>query len=142
MGATIAVRRMGSQIGVASKTAQSLPQRARKGTEVRPNLAELIFEIGGVASCELLLVFGKVFDGKNRFRRANGHTSAAVDALNGVDKKLSGGFEAGFILLGMNAISGTHIDAQGVLNASVGNYVGHGETLPDKFAFRSYRSSV
>jgi hypothetical protein len=89
--------------------------------------ASLVFEEGGVALDERLLVVGDIVGGEDRIRSAGRDAGATIDALSGIDKKLSGLFEAGLILLGMNAIGGADIDAEGILDAGISDYVGHDE---------------
>jgi hypothetical protein len=91
-----------------------------------------VLEVSSVAFDELFLGFGYVFKGKNRVRGAGRDAGAAVDALRGIDKELLGRFETGLVLLGMNAIDRANIDAQGVLDAGIGDYVRHGKGLRDE----------
>jgi hypothetical protein len=42
---------------------------------------------------------------------------------------LSGGFKAWRILLGMDAIGRANLDAEGVFDAIIGDYLGHGESV-------------
>src|SRR5271157_3802472 len=90
--------------------------------------ASSILEVRGVLLDERFLIFGDIILGKNRIRGAGRDASAAVDALRRVDKKLRGGFEAGLAVFGMNAIGGADIDAERILDAVAGNYVGHDES--------------
>src|SRR5271166_3421065 len=106
----------------------------------RPEGASLGFEVSGVALDELLLVLGKVVDRVNRIRGTDGDAGAAVDALYRVDKELSGSFEGGLILLGMNAVGGANIDAERVLDAGIGDYVGHDEVSVINKESRYWRS--
>jgi hypothetical protein len=77
----------------------------------------------------LFFFFRNVIDGKHCIRGANRDACAAIDALDGIDKELARGFEAGFVLLGMNAICGAHVDAEGIFDAGIGDYISHGEGL-------------
>jgi hypothetical protein len=88
-----------------------------------------VLKISSVLFDEWLFVFGNVVDREHRIRCTRGNARAAVDALRWVDKELSRFFEAGFILLGMDAIGGADIDAEGILDAGIGNYMGHDEYL-------------
>lgn len=87
------------------------------------------FEVGRIGFDKLLFVLRDIVDGKDRIRGAGGNTRAAVDALRWVNKKLFRFLETGLILLGVNAVGGTNIDTEGILDAGVGNYIGHDESL-------------
>ena len=58
---------------------------------------------------------------------ANGHAGATVDATFGIDVELGCGFELGFVLFRMDTVGGAHIHAERILDAGVGNDVGHDE---------------
>ena len=89
-----------------------------------------MFEEGSVAFDEGLLVVGDFVFGVDGIRGADGDARAAVDALHRVDKELSRFFETGLILLGVDAVGGANIDAEGILYAGIGDYVGHDEESP------------
>jgi hypothetical protein len=84
------------------------------------------------------LLLGQVIQRKNRGHRANRHTGATVDALDGIDVELRDFIEAGTgiivgrALLGVDAIYGTGINAGGVFrsDAGFGNDIGHGPPSP------------
>jgi hypothetical protein len=88
-----------------------------------------VFVEGCVLLDEFLLFFGHVVEGVNRVGRTDWDTSAAVDTAFGINIHLRGGFETGLVLLGMNAIGGADLDAKRVLDAGVGDYIGHGESI-------------
>src|SRR5271166_4645799 len=83
-----------------------------------------------VALDEGLLVLGNVVNRENRVRGADRHACAAVDTLCRIDKKLSGFLESRLILFGVNAVGGAYIDAKGIFNTGIGNYIGHGKSSP------------
>jgi hypothetical protein len=66
--------------------------------------------------------------------RAGRHARVAVDALDRIDKQLIGLGEAGFVLLGVDAIDRTSVYAGGVLGADTGfsNDVCHRAISPEK----------
>ncbi len=101
----------------------SSPKEDRRG---------LILEMSSVGFDELLLVVGNVVGGKNRIRGAGRNAGAAVNALCRIDKKLLCFFKPGLILLGMDAVGGADVDAEGILDAGIGNYIGHDESLRKK----------
>src|SRR6476660_3122736 len=82
---------------------------------------------------KLLPLLGQVIQRENRGHRADRHTGATVDALDGIDVELRDFIEAGTAiiigsaLLGVDAIYGAGIDAGGVLHpdAGLGNDVRH-----------------
>jgi hypothetical protein len=78
---------------------------------------------------EILLILGQVIESMNRVRSACRNTGAAVDATLGIYIHLSRSFEAGLVLLGMDAVGGADFDAEGVLNAGIGNYISHDESI-------------
>jgi hypothetical protein len=78
---------------------------------------------------EILLVLGHVFEGVNRIGCAGRNTGATVDAALGVHKHLSCRFEPGLILLGMNAVGGADLYAEGILDTGISDYIGHDESI-------------
>jgi hypothetical protein len=42
---------------------------------------------------------------------------------------LSGGFKLGLVLLGVDAIGGANLDAQGVFDAGISDYISHDESI-------------
>jgi hypothetical protein len=63
----------------------------------------------------------------DRVGGASGNACATINATLGIDIHLGRGFEAGLVLLGMDAIGRANLDAEGVFNARISNYVGHDE---------------
>jgi hypothetical protein len=102
--------------------------------------ASLVLKEGGVFLDEGLFVLGDVVYGVDRIRGADRDAGAAVDTLHRIDKELSRRFEAGFILLGMDAVGGANIDAEGILDAGIGDYIGHDEDLRDLSSALWFRS--
>jgi hypothetical protein len=92
-----------------------------------PRGASLVLVIGGVSLNETLLVFGDVVEGENRIRGAGRNAGTAVDTLGRIDKKLGRRFETGLVLLGMDAIRGANVDAEGILNTGIGDHISHDE---------------
>ena len=101
-----------------------------------------VLEVSCVAFDELFLGLGNVFEGENRIRSAGRDAGAAVDTLHGIDKELSGRFETGLVLLGMDAVDRANIDAEGVLDAGIGDYIGHGKGLRDEIVGCWFNSIV
>ena len=89
-------------------------------------------EMSGVGFCELLLVIRKIFLRIDRVRRASWNASAAVNASGRINKHLRGDLEFGLVFLRMNAVGRADIDAKRVLDAVVGDDVGHEEQLQMK----------
>jgi hypothetical protein len=76
----------------------------------------------------------------DRIGRARRNASAAVNAALGIDIHLGRSFEAGLVLLGMNAIGGADLDTEGIFNAGISNYISHDESIStwnEHFAARS-----
>lgn len=88
-----------------------------------------MLEEGGVLLDELFLLLGHIFEGVNRVGGAGRNTGAAVDAAFGIHIHLSGRLVAGLVLLGVDAIGGANLNAEGVLNAVISNDVGHDESI-------------
>jgi hypothetical protein len=89
----------------------------------------------GVLFHEFLLVLGHVFQSVDRVGSAGWNTSAAVDTSLGIDIHLSRGCEAFLLLLRMDAIGGADLDAQGIFDAGISNYIGHDEVdLPSEIS--------
>jgi len=91
--------------------------------------ASLVLVEGRVPVDEFLLVFGDVFEGVNGIGSAGRNAGAAVDAAFGIDVHLGGGFEFGLVQLGMDTVGGANIDAERILDAVIGYYVGHDESI-------------
>jgi hypothetical protein len=137
MRETIAAGRAGSQMARAFS-----PQRHRenpsivhfpssyllRASEIKAQSS--VFEESSVLLDERLFVLRNVVESMDGIRGAGRDARAAVDALHRFNKKLSRFFETGFILLGMDAISGANIDAKGILDAGIGDYIGHDEGSP------------
>jgi hypothetical protein len=81
----------------------------------------------GIALSELFPLFGQIIQREDGRDRTHRHTSPAVNALNRVDIEHLFLSERGLILLGMNTIDRTSINASSVLGADAWlcNYVGH-----------------
>jgi hypothetical protein len=88
-----------------------------------------VFVEGSVVLDEILLILGHIFQSVNRIGSAGRNASAAVDAALGIDVPLGCGFESRLVLLGMDAIGGADLDAEGVLDAGISNYIGHDESV-------------
>src|ERR1700731_3281888 len=80
---------------------------------------------GSIFLNEIFLVLRHIVDGMNRVGGASRNTGATVDTTLGIHIHLSGGFETGFVLLGMDAIGGADLDAKGILDAGSSDYIGH-----------------
>jgi hypothetical protein len=78
---------------------------------------------------ELLFIFGQIVEGMDRIGPAGGDASAAVDASLGIDVHLSSGFKLGLVLLRVDAIGGADLDAKGILDAGISNYISHDESI-------------
>jgi hypothetical protein len=88
-----------------------------------------MFVEGGVLFDELLLFLGHIVEGVNRIGCADRNAGATVDAAFGFHIHLSRGFELRLVLLGMDAIGGADLDAEGVLDAGISDYIGHDESI-------------
>jgi hypothetical protein len=84
---------------------------------------------GRVLVDEVLLVLRHIVKGMNRIGGAYGNAGAAIDAAFGIHIHLGSGFETGLILLGMDAVGRAYIDTEGILNARIGNYISHDESI-------------
>lgn len=84
---------------------------------------------GGVFLDEILLLFGNIFERMNRVGGAGWDTSAAVNAAFGIYIHLSGGFEAGLVGLGVNAIGGADLDTERIFDAGISDYISHDESF-------------
>ena len=81
----------------------------------------------------LLPLLGQVVQRKNRGHRTDRYTGAAIDAFHGINVELGNVVEYGAavvigrILLGVDAINGTGVDAGGIFgpDAGFGNDKGH-----------------
>jgi hypothetical protein len=94
-------------------------------------------EEGGVLFDEILLLFGHIFERVNRVGRADWDTGAAVNAAFGIDVHLSGGFEAGLVGLGVNAIGGADVDAERIFDAGISDYISHDEWFSREHSLRN-----
>ena len=101
-----------------------------------PTRQALLLVVGSVPLDEFLLVFGHIFERMDRVGGANRNTGAAIDAAIGIYVHLGRGFELRLVLLRMNAVRGAHVDAEGVFNAGIGNYIGHDESVSWNERFR------
>ena len=113
------------------RQAQVLLGRLMLGVLVR--LEFPAFNVACVQFRVVLPFFWQIIERKNCGDGANGHTSSAIDALHGVNVKLRDFVECwptvvvGRVLLGVNAVHGTSIDASGIFrsDAGLGNDVCH-----------------
>src|SRR5271169_5389457 len=78
---------------------------------------------------EILLIVRHVFEGVNRIGGASRNAGTAVDAALGIHIHLSRGFEAGLVLLGVDAVGGAELDTERVLDAGISDYIGHDESV-------------
>src|SRR5450755_327343 len=84
---------------------------------------------GSIFLNEIFLVLRHIVDGMDRVGGASRNTGATVDTTLGIHLHLSGGFETGFVLLGLDAIGGADLDAKGILDAGISDYIGHDESI-------------
>jgi hypothetical protein len=91
---------------------------------------------------ELLFVLRQIFQRMDRVRRTGGNAGAAIDASLGIDIHLSLAFETGLVGLGMDAVGGANLDAEGILNAGISNYIGHDESVSWNEHFRLAQERV
>jgi hypothetical protein len=82
---------------------------------------------GRVLLDELFLVFGHILERVNRLGGAGWDAGSAVDATFGIHIHLSGGFETGLVLLGMNTVGWADLDTEGVFDTGISNYISHDE---------------
>src|SRR5579885_1074531 len=94
-----------------------------------PVSSNLFLVILGVLLDEFLLIVRYVLERMNRIGRAGGHAGATIDAAFRIHVHLGGGLKAGFLGLGMDAIGGADFNTKGVLDAGIGNYIGHDESI-------------
>jgi len=94
-----------------------------------PVSSNLFLVILGVLLDELFLIVRHVLERMNRIGRAGGHTGATIDAAFRIHVHLSGGLKPGFVRFGVDAIGGADFNTEGVLDAGIGNYVGHDESI-------------
>jgi hypothetical protein len=86
---------------------------------------------------ELALLRRDFVEWEDRIRRADREAGAAVDALGGIDVDLGGGFEPRLVVSGMDAVDGTGLYAQLVLDAVIGDYEGHDDSSGKLIRLRS-----
>jgi hypothetical protein len=86
----------------------------------------LLSVIAGIHLDEVLQVLRQLVEWINRRRGADRYTSPTIDASSGIDKELRRLIEVRLVFSRMNAIHWAHVDALGVLSASVRNNIGHG----------------
>jgi hypothetical protein len=110
-------------------------EHSGSGTAARPQILvytanilrlQLIAVKSSVGCDERLQLLRHVIGRLNRVRGAYRHACSAIDTSSGIYVQLLNGLERRLILLGMNAVGGTDIHAQKILDASAGNYVSHG----------------
>ncbi len=96
---------------------------------------------------EVLPFVRQIVEREDCGNRTDGNAGTAVDAFDRIDVELRLLTKGRLVLLGMNAVDGTGIDACSVLcpNARFSNYVSHGRNLPlislEKTAARAYDES-
>src|SRR5579862_4512559 len=73
----------------------------------------------------LLAIVWKIFDRHDRIRCAHRNTGSAINTSFRIDKELRRCFELRLITLGVDAVRGTHVHTQRVLDTRIGDYVGH-----------------
>ena len=84
---------------------------------------------GSIFLNQIFLVLRHIVDGMNRVGGASRNTGATVDTTLGIHIHLSGGFETGFVPIGMDAIGGADLDAKGILDAGISDYIGQDESI-------------
>jgi len=91
--------------------------------QVRP----LTFEVIGVDLGEVGPLLGEVVEREDGRDRAHRNAGAAIDAFDRVDIDHFDAGEVGFVLLGVDAIHGTGVDAGSVFRSDTGfrNYICH-----------------
>ena len=98
------------------------------GRDARNEYLELLKVPAAALAAEVVCVLlgkvgpllGQVVGGKNGRDRAGRDARTAVDALDRVNEQLIGFAEAGFVLLGVDAIDRTGVYTGGVLGADTG----------------------
>lgn len=88
-------------------------------------LKRSVLEKRSVLFDEFFLVLGDIVEGMDGIGGTNRDTGSTVDAAFGIHEHLGGSFELGLVLLGVNAIGGADVNAKGVFDAGISNYVGH-----------------
>jgi hypothetical protein len=78
---------------------------------------------------EVLLFLGHILQRMDRIRGACRNASAAVDASLGIDIHLSCRLEAGLVRLWVDTIGRANLNAEGVFDAGISNYIGHDEPV-------------
>ena len=94
-----------------------------------PNLSGLLLVKRSVLLDEFFPVFWHLVDSMNRVGLADWNASAAIDAAVGVHIHLGSFCELGLVLLRMNTISCADVSAERILDASIGNYIGHDQSV-------------
>jgi hypothetical protein len=92
-----------------------------------PQVVDSLLEVSSVIGCEMRLVGRQIVLGKDRVLRAEIRAVAAVNALVGIDEYLGDGSGLRVARLGRDGGCGALRDADKVLDAGIGNYVGHDE---------------
>jgi hypothetical protein len=88
-------------------------------------------EILGVLLREIIPFFGQIVEGKNSRNRADGNTSAAIDAFYRIDVEHRFGLEFRAVFFGMDAVDRASVNTGSVLssNTGFGDYVSHLEIV-------------
>src|SRR5690348_18496349 len=94
-----------------------------------PNWPLLFSVESRVLRDEFLLPFGQIIGRLDGIGGAYRHAGAAINATLRMHIELGGSFKLGLVLLGVNAVGGTHVHAKLIFNAAAGNYVSHQNRL-------------
>jgi hypothetical protein len=91
---------------------------------VRQRLLHSVVE-SGVLIDEAFLFISEVIGGVDGIRGTYRHAGPAIDTASGIHIELGRCLENRFILLGMNAIRRANVNTKDVLDAGIGNHIGH-----------------
>src|SRR5208337_158151 len=125
------VTRRGLQSGPPKRNCRPItPKAGVMGT--RPGRATLqtvaagrLRVVGGVLVEKLFLVLGQIVGGEDRIRGASRNAGATIDTTNRIDIELGRRFKLRLVFLGVDAVGWADFHTKLVLDAAVGDYIGH-----------------
>src|SRR5208282_1610079 len=109
---------------LAAKACPERVERSARATRALPAWL-CVRVIRGVLFQKLLLVLRQFLCHEDRIRGANRNAGAAIDATSGVDINLCRRLKLRLVFFGMDAVGRADVHAKLVLDASVGDYIGH-----------------
>ncbi len=117
------LRRVPRRAKPPRKKARDFAQDDGEGSATKGRGGLHFLEIVGVDLRVLGPLLGKILEGEDGGHRANGHASAAVDALVGIDVKLLRALELRLVFSRVNAIHGANVHACAVFCSMQGSAI-------------------